>query len=329
MSLIQRSALRRLPKPSVTIAHPTRRTFVGATWGALVNTVADGICAVHHVGLPWYMTIPLVAATVNFTVRLPVQYYARQTRNKYAQAMPVVQAWERVRVHKAMRKIDPSSPDAQKQSTLALSRAKADNAPTRRRIFRAVGCQTWKHFIPPVTVVPFIMFSDALRRISGVQLSASSDVSRFDSSLSDGGLAWFTDLSAADPYYALPVACVAALGSSTWRNRDVWNVFLSRDIEAPTLRKGWSGLQPAFQRLLLLVPFWPLFAGLNMPSSILLYWVSSFSLTHVNNWIMDRYIPKPEQPLQPIKRTELSSPFIHASTMDRTLQSASTSQNPK
>ena len=121
MSLIQRSALRRLPKPTVTIAHPTRRTFVGTTWGALVNTVADGICAVHHVGLPWYMTIPLVAATVNFTIRLPVQYYARQTRHKYAQDMPVVQAWERLLVRKAMKKIDPSSPDAQSQPKSALT----------------------------------------------------------------------------------------------------------------------------------------------------------------------------------------------------------------
>ena len=54
---------------------------------------ADGISAIHSAGVPWYLSIPLVALGVNFSFRLPIQYYTRSLVVRRNELNPLVSAW--------------------------------------------------------------------------------------------------------------------------------------------------------------------------------------------------------------------------------------------
>ena len=264
----------------------TRRNFAAGTLSAATTWTAEAICSVHQAGLPWYLTIPLVAVGVNFTMRLPLQWYSMSVPAKQKELVPILRLWQFERMRRA----------SEQPPSLDPSEVRKLQAKTRRRLFRDFGCQTWKTYTPLLTTIPFYIISVSLRRIAGAGSSTTSAPGTLlDPSIVEGGLAWFTDLSVHDPYFILPMMCSGLLAANVWRGLDFKEVFkgffkgeslsLASDSPDVVLRKGG-------QRLLLFVPLLPVFFAYS-PSAMLLYWVTTFGLTNVNRSILNRVQAKP------------------------------------
>ncbi|CAI6097087.1 hypothetical protein V2G26_015927 [Clonostachys chloroleuca] len=281
--------------------HPIVHTFDhAATW------TAEAIASIHNAGLPWYLTIPLVAAGVNFTFRLPMQYYARNLAAKRNQLTPLVNAWAwRHRIQEFA-----ATPGKQVDSharNLASLRAIRSS---RRRLYRSWGVQIWKSFLPLTTMFPFVLASEALRRLSGVSVymglvtvgekaSAATSTAAsalVDPSLTQGGLLWFTDLTVADPYFGLPLLCTAVLASTSWGSLGIDRIRVL--VGAGGSQAGTSPMTRGFQRVLLAVPLFPLVVA-HLPSAIFVYWLTSFSLTYFNDLILKKIFPMAKARLQP------------------------------
>lgn len=282
---------------------PGRRNFHLGAVGDAVLWTADTITFIHHAGLPWFVSIPLVAVGVNFSFRLPIQYYTRRlvvTRNKLT---PLVTAWSSR--HAA------TVPQGQGEDASRLWRLRVAGLTerSRARIYKSWGVQRWKSFAPFLSMAPFIIVSEAIRRLCGAPtgwlnhsfglvdvqaVSSAVEMSRrfLDESLVDGGCLWFTNLTAMDPYYALPIICSALLARTSWGRlskdqlRALLSVSPSQMPQTPAIR-----IRTAVGRTLLLIPLFPILFA-DLPSAIFLYWASTFALNDVNEAILGRLFPQ-------------------------------------
>lgn len=314
MSFVQQAAWRSLrPRPAATLPRrinpvSSRRNFslLGA-FDQVSTLTAEGITFVHHAGLPWYVTIPLVAAGVNFTVRLPMQYYSRRLLAKRLALRPFVDAW--AFRHQQSNTRDPSK-------ALELNRAKLRKS--QSRIYKEWGVQMWKSWTGPVVAtVPFILFSDALRRLAGVRTFTTTSADQaVDSgvqalqavpSMVDGGLLWFTDLTVADPYYILPVVCTGLLGLNAWKGMTKEKLLELLGVGSSST--GTTAWQRGLMRTMMIFPFFPLIMS-HLPSAIFLYWATSFSLTRVNFFILERRVKMPTPDLTMPKPKKRFDPFL-------------------
>jgi inner membrane protein COX18 len=110
-----------------------------------------------------------------------------------------------------------------------------------------------------------------------------------DTSLAEGGILWFTDLMAADPYGGLPLLCALGLGWSSWSRLDAERLreLLSLDSKTTTARQRLSrGLGRAF----LIIPLFPLLFW-NLPSAIFLYWAPTFLFNGLNDRLVKAWLP--------------------------------------
>jgi inner membrane protein COX18 len=242
---------------------------------------------------------------VNFTFRLPLQYYSRRLLYKQAKLNPLVTAW--TSRHAA---VVPAAEGSQTKFMRDVKLAGLVER-SRSRIYKTWGVQRWKAFAPLLGFFPFVVVSESLRRLCGAPTGALSHAlgagtssstdnvvssSLFDASLSQGGSLWFADLTAMDPYFVLPVLCSAILARNSWfkmsteRLRDLLSLDNSGIRQAPIVM-----LQKALGRALLAVPLFPLLFA-DLPSAIFLYWAASFSLTQVNDVLLEKLIPKPKKP---------------------------------
>ncbi|KAK5997308.1 hypothetical protein PT974_02663 [Cladobotryum mycophilum] len=306
---------------------PGRRSFHLNTVGDAVIFTADSISFIHHAGVPWYLTIPLVALGVNFSFRLPIQYFTRRlvvTRNKLT---PLVKAWSSR--HAATVPV-PAGGGEQAERVWRL-RVSGLTERSRARIYKAWGVQRWKSLAPFASMVPFIVVSEALRRLCGAPLGwishtlglgnveAVSSVietsKRFlDPCLTDGGCLWFTDLTAMDPYYALPVLCSALLAKTSWGRlskeqlRALLTISPSKLPQTPITR-----IQTAVGRTLLLIPLFPILFA-DLPSAIFLYWASTFAMNEVNEAILERILPKASATLTTAQKGRVVFPYLQGTT---------------
>ncbi|KAJ4864405.1 hypothetical protein T069G_00935 [Trichoderma breve] len=300
------SHLTQTPFPAIrsrTSSIPGHRSFHLSAVGDAVLWTADSITFIHHAGLPWFISIPLVAVGVNFSFRLPIQCYTRRlvvTRNKLT---PLVTAWSSR--HAA------TVPKGQGEDAARLWRLRVAGLTerSRARIYKSWGVQRWKSFAPFLSMAPFIIVSEALRRLCGAPtgwlshsfglvdiqaVSSAVEMSRryLDESLVDGGCLWFTDLTAMDPYYALPIICSALLARTSWGrlSKDQLRALLS--VSPPQMpQTPATRIRTAVGRTLLLVPLFPILFA-DLPSAIFLYWASTFALNDVNEAILGRLYPQ-------------------------------------
>ncbi|CAM1509191.1 Fc.00g029300.m01.CDS01 [Cosmosporella sp. VM-42] len=299
-----------------------RNLHVGAAVGDAVRMTADAFTWVHSsTGMPWYLTIPLLAVGVNLTFRLPLQYYVARLREKRKELDPLVAAWARRHTNTIIRK-QPNLPDRILSLRIAGSVEKS-----RRRIYKTWGVQRFKGLAPLLGMFPFITISEALRRkcgaplgwishsiglgnAEGVQSNLGTASSMFDPSFANGGCLWFVDLTSMDPFFGLPMLCTALLGYSTWGR-------MSKDHLRALLTLGQNknqvialtNIQKALGRTMLLVPVFPLLFA-DLPSAIFLYWASSFALTNVNEVILNRLVPKKTPRLKVETRKSSAAPYL-------------------
>jgi mitochondrial inner membrane protein COX18 len=141
------------------LGHETRRFYsLPSTLQSLIHAAESSITTFHEIlPLPWYLTIPAYALCVNVAIRLPLSLYARNIRNGQIKLQPFVLSW--THLHGIRHRLDPNFPT---KATRALRKE------TIPRLYKAYGVQKWKAFVPLLGVAPWLLVSEALRRLSGL-----------------------------------------------------------------------------------------------------------------------------------------------------------------
>ncbi|KAK9445954.1 mitochondrial export translocase Oxa2 [Metarhizium brunneum] len=302
----------------------TRRQFHLSAVGDAVVFTANSISSIHTAGIPWYLSIPLVALGVNFSFRLPIQYYTRQLVIKRSALNPLVSAWS------SRHAVSIPRGSSEHAERLWKLRVAGLTEKSRKRIYKTFRVQRWKTLAPFLSMVPFVVVSEALRRLCGApmgwishsiglanmdKVSATlSDASGlFDEGLAHGGCLWFADLTVMDPYYVLPMLCSALLARTSWGrlSKDQLGVLLSLDgSRAP--KTPMARIQTGIGRALLLIPLFPMLFA-DLPSAIFLYWATTFALNDVNESILERAIPKQAPKLKMVQRIPPALPYLRGS----------------
>lgn len=319
------------PQSHVTSNHsraiPSRRQFHLSAVGDAVVLTADSISSIHNAGVPWYLSIPLVALGVNFSFRLPIQYYTRRLVIKRNELTPLVSAWSSRHAASVTKGNNEQSERLWKLRVAGLTEK------SRKRIYKTFGVQRWKTLAPFLSMVPFVVVSEALRRLCGApmgwishsiglanmdKVSATlSDASGlFNEGLAQGGCLWFVDLTSMDPYYALPMLCSALLARTSWGrlSKDQLKVLLSLD-GSKTPKSPMAHIQTGIGRALLLIPLFPMLFA-DLPSAIFLYWATTFALNDVNESILERAIPKRAAKLKMVQRIPPALPYLRGTLQD-------------
>lgn len=334
MSLLHKSASKLVPlarartqTPSyLTTSQPhSKRRLHLSTVGDAVILTADTISAIHNAGVPWYLSIPLVALGVNFTFRLPIQYYTRRLVIRRNELNPLVSAWSSRHAASVPRGAEA---DVERAERLWRLRVAGLTEKSRRRIYKTWGVQRWKTLAPFLSMAPFVVVSEALRRLCGApmgwishqiglagvdKLSATlSDTSGlFNADLAQGGCLWFIDLTVMDPYHALPLACSALLARTSWArlSKDQLRALVSLDGSSATPKTPMVRIQTGIGRALLLIPLFPMLFA-DLPSAIFLYWAATFALNDVNETILQRLVPKRTPKFKMVRRVPPTLPYL-------------------
>lgn len=146
-----------------------------------LQALLDG--TVEMTGLPWWATIVLVTVTVRILI-LPFVFRGQANAIRLQNIQPKMAAY--------MKEIQYAKSTGNKmllaQSAQAVQKLMKDN-----------DCSPFRSLQTPLILMPlFGSFFFALKGLAAAGLT----------SMQTGGLSWFTDLTAADPYYVLPAASV-------------------------------------------------------------------------------------------------------------------------
>ncbi|KAI8137367.1 60Kd inner membrane protein-domain-containing protein [Fennellomyces sp. T-0311] len=192
--------------------------------------------AVHvYTGLPWWGTI----ATATVLVRLAL--------------LPLM-----IKIQRNNAKMMNLNPEVSRlMENLKTAQAQGDSVAVGKytnemqSLFKKHGCHPMKSLGLPIIQMPvMVSFFMALRAMSELPVPG----------LTTGGLGWFTDLTAKDPYYALPVLSAAGVMA-----------VLEAGTEVGAANPQSKGMKNFFRGMaVVMVPFtaW-------MPSSVFIYWITS------------------------------------------------------
>ncbi|CAI4218107.1 unnamed protein product [Parascedosporium putredinis] len=252
------------------------RTMV--TLPDIFDGTVNTIVAAHSVsGLPWYVLIPGLAATLTVCARLPFKRRERDAANRMVRLGDLRLAWYR----KAVR-LGLDNP--QKRADREFS-----------RIQKEAGLGIFRQAVAPLLLhLPaWILLSQALRVIAGQGKAAP-----LDPSLATEGLLWFPDLTVADPTYILPAIFGASmLYNAMPRSMDEVRRLFDPKVSSFSIR--------ARRALLFVIPFM-MTAVISFPSGVVLFWVSSAASNRVLTIVMDRFfLPTKLQNPQAVERYEI------------------------
>ncbi|KAK4455108.1 mitochondrial inner membrane protein OXA1L [Podospora aff. communis PSN243] len=290
----------------------------------------------HNItGTPWYLTIPLIALSINLVTRFPLSIYARRVAVRRAKLTPLFQAW--AIKHARDITFEPKFAVSQKARHAEIaSRTKQ----TGKRIFKAWGVQRFKDFSPLGFFPVWLLGIESIRRLcggprgligtlvlgpdeatttaTGDAISASSDPadaasvaeitqdivsSGADPSLATGGCLWFPDLMVADPLHILPLAlsAVLVLHILPKSQAGIQRVFgLDRTSNQVVESQNPQRLTRAF--LIMAVAIGPV--TMDLPAALHLYWLSSATLTLIQTEVLAKLMPIPKQKVNPCSNNE-------------------------
>ncbi|GJQ08560.1 hypothetical protein GpartN1_g351.t1 [Galdieria partita] len=164
-----------------------------------------------------------------------------------------------LRTSALLNSLQPQLKDIQDKISRAKERGNSEKVEEYNKkymeILRVNKANPMKALFAPLAQTPvFISFFFSLRKLSQIEPSFSS-----------GGTLWFTDLSAPDPYYILPVACSSILLTTLQ--------FGGETASTATSRTSFNMMR---LMALSIIPF-----TYQMPSALFCYWVPNnlFSLT--------------------------------------------------
>ena len=166
-TLIQYSSSPRLRQPSAQhgASPSSKRPFsVVPLIESTLTSTQHLFSAIHSTtGLPWYLTIPLIALSLNLVTRWPITIYTNKLAQRRAELSPILQAWygRHTRDLGSQQANPPASPENVKKQV-----EKQFNK-TSKRLFKAFRVQRWKDFLNLGILPIWLLNIEAIRRLSG------------------------------------------------------------------------------------------------------------------------------------------------------------------
>lgn len=161
------------------------------------------LTTIHSAGLPWWATIVTGTLILRSTLTLPIAIYQQRSMGTMINLAPMVTSWaETLKVQVAKESSVAGWPYKKYQAELQKQyRRKVKD------IYAHHGCQRWKLLTLPWIQIPlFVSMSLTLRHMTAYPLPWYGQTAELAvPGLSEGGLAWFMDLTAVDPTMVIPV----------------------------------------------------------------------------------------------------------------------------
>lgn len=159
----------------------------------IASRAADVIGGIHEVtALPWWATIFAVGALIRVAM-VPLTIASLRNASRAADARADIVALR----HAYARATLAGAAAPVLREKLELVRALAFGV---QAALHKAKCYPWHSLVTPAVQIPFVL---------AAVLGARHAVLLGDSSFETGGMLWFMDLTAPDPYNALPIASVA------------------------------------------------------------------------------------------------------------------------
>lgn len=194
--LLSTSAGMTIDPTTTTTAIETSLPAVLAMNEAILNTI-------HSAGLPWWGTILAGTLFLRTSLTLPIAIYQQRSMGKMINLAPMVQSWaETLKVEVAKQSNRAGWPYKQYQAELQKQYSRKV-----KEIYAHHGCARWKVLLLPWIQIPlFVSMSLTLRHMTAYPLPWYGKTAELPvEGLSEGGLAWFIDLTAVDPTMVIPV----------------------------------------------------------------------------------------------------------------------------
>jgi membrane protein insertase Oxa1/YidC/SpoIIIJ len=187
-----------------TTVDPTITTSVSETTLPAILALNESVLmTIHDAGLPWWATILAGTLALRSTLTLPIAIYQQRSMGKMINLAPMVQSWaETLKVQVAKESNQKGWSYKQYQAELQKQyKTKV------KSIYAHHGCSRWKLLLLPWVQMPlFISMSLTLRHMAAYPLPWYGQTAELPvAGLSEGGLAWFMDLTAVDPTMIVPV----------------------------------------------------------------------------------------------------------------------------
>ncbi|KAI8379352.1 60Kd inner membrane protein-domain-containing protein [Radiomyces spectabilis] len=223
---------------------------------------------IHNSGLPWWATIVATTFALRSTLTLPIAVYQQRSLGKMIELAPMITSWgETLKVHVAKESKFGTYDYKQYQSELQKQYRKKVN-----EIYAQHGCARWKLLVLPWVQIPlFISMSLTLRHMTAYPLPWFGQLQELPTEgFTQGGLLWFTDLTATDSTAILPFLIAAG----NLLNVEL-NAWFTRGQRTRS-QKIWTNVFRCLS-----VAFFPIAA--QAPTSLGLYWVTSSWYSVIQN----------------------------------------------
>lgn len=178
-------------------------TTVDTALPAILAANESILYSIHNMGMPWWATIVASTVMLRTSMTLPIAIYQQRSVGKMINLAPMVQSWaETLKVQVAKESRQYGWPYQKYQQELQKQYRQKVNT-----IYSHHGCGRWKMLLLPWVQIPlFVSMSLTLRHLTAFPLPWLGQTSSEPASgLSEGGLAWFIDLTAVDPTMVVPV----------------------------------------------------------------------------------------------------------------------------
>ena len=313
----------RLPSTAILLhrrafhASPSHRIL--ETCYGLTHTVLT--CLHSSIGVSWSVTLPLTALIVRSVVLGPLYIVSHNFTQRQIAIRPLSEAWKHAIRSRVFHKHAELGPKACQRLVLSRYSRKLGD------INKTHGTQPWKGFLLLLQLPVFLVVIETIRKMSGTHagiigmltpgltqaepaappagllephsapheeveppaaffedstltdLAAPLSIVPVEHSLATEGMLWFPDLLAPDPLLILPFALSASLFLNLY--------YHSRVLAIANPSRFQRRVNKALQMLALSVG--P--ATLQLPSAILLYWISSSFLALGQSMLLQWYLP--------------------------------------
>lgn len=230
-------------------------SFLRALFDPLFNLLGATLQTLHSLGAPWWLSIILLTIGVR-SLLLPLTVRQVKSIRGLQELKPELDE---------IRALHKGEPKKQQEETMKLY--------GERKVSPLGGC------LPALVQLPiFLVLYYTIKEFETLE------------SFRTGGLFWFQDLTAADPYFILPVFYVATMMAS----------------QEVTIRRT-NPEQKQIMRIMPLV-FGSFLAFSGFPSGLFVYWVASNTITLCQNLILYRNMKPRTTTAEPELKTPVPPP---------------------
>lgn len=260
--------------------HPSRPHQILDTGVTLAHGLLQGVHSVS--GLSWALSIPLTAVAVRMTFGFTQQWWSRSQSLKKSRLTPMLTAWRTI--HQKRIQESYSQNKAAITPVVANKLVFNDLKKTESEIYKRWGIKRWAPFVFLTQVPIFLSMIEALRMMVDTNIgllgymadwmgSKSETVFPVESSMATEGALWFPDLLANDSTFLLPLLLSGTIFTNvTWGSkRASKREILEMSGRSALKARAMNALRTILQ--VFAVCIFP--AACQMPSGILIYWISS------------------------------------------------------